>query len=83
MADKSRRTIGQRLKKARGDLVWSQADLERESGVPIVTISRIENDHSRPQQGTVRKLAWALGVNARWLLTGMGPKAAKPADKDQ
>ncbi len=81
MGDKDRPSIGQRVRKERERRVWSQSDLARESGVQKTTISRIENGHHEPRQDTVRRLAGALGVEPRWLLSGVGRKAAQPADK--
>jgi transcriptional regulator with XRE-family HTH domain len=69
-------TVDQRLKWARDRRAWTQVDLARESGVPVVTISRIENRRiARPRQSTVRKLAEALGVDPGWLLVGEGVEA--------
>lgn len=64
--------IGARLQAARLGKVWTQADLAGAAGVPVVTISRIENGHhaGRPRQSTIRKLAGALGVDPAWLLFG-------------
>ncbi len=77
-----KRGVGARLRREREARVWTQADLEKRSGVKIVTISRIESGRSEPQFGTLRKLAAALGLEPRWLISGVGPKAAKPpADK--
>lgn len=68
--------IDERVKWARDRRAWTQADLAEVSGVPIVTISRIENRRiSRPRQSTVRKLAEALGVDPGWLLVGEGAAA--------
>ena len=66
-------TIGDRLRWARERQVLTQADLADRSGVPVVTISRIENGHheGRPRQSTVRKLALALGVDPVWLMWGV------------
>ena len=65
-------TIGERVRRARDRRVWTQEDLSRASGVPVVTISRIENDRpeNRPRQSTIRRLADALGVDPAWLLLG-------------
>ena len=65
-------TIGERLRRARLRRVWTQDELGRRAGIPLRTISRIENDRYgvRPQQGTIRKLAAALGVDPAWLLLG-------------
>ncbi len=65
-------TIGKRVQLARSHRVWTQEDLAREAGVPVVTISRIENDRyeERPRQSTLRKLAGALDVDPAWLVFG-------------
>ena len=67
-------TIGERLRRARDRRDWTQEELARRSGVPVVTISRIENDRygERPRQSTIRRLAEALGVDPAWLLFGDG-----------
>ena len=64
-------TVGERLKWARQRHVWSQVDLSKLSGVPVVTISRIENNcHGLPKPSTVRKFSRALGIDPAWLLYG-------------
>jgi len=65
-------TIGQRLRSMRDRKLWTQAELSEQSGVPVITIWRIENEqHSdRPRVSTVRKLAQALRVDAQWLMFG-------------
>ena len=65
-------TIGERMRSARNRRVWTQEDLAKESGVPVVTISRIENGRhgDQPRPTTVRRLAAALGVESAWLLYG-------------
>ena len=74
-------TIGARLKAARDRRAWTQADLASASGVPIVTISRIENGRQagRPRQSTIRKLAAALEVDPGWLLVGAEDDGGKLA----
>ena len=73
--------VGERLRAARMRKVWTQADLARESGIPIVTLSRIENGHHQgtPRQSTIRKLAAALEVDPAWLLLGEGESGGKEA----
>jgi len=65
-------TVGGRLRFARNRKVWTQQDLARESGVPVVTISRVENGHheGQPRPSTIRRLAGALGVEPEWLQHG-------------
>lgn len=74
-------TIGERLRQTRMRRVWTQDDLARESGIPIVTISRIENGRheGQPRQSTIRKLAGALGVEPAWLLLGEDTSEGKVA----
>ncbi len=64
-------TMGQRLTQARKRKVWSQEELAVAAGVPVVTISRIENGHTtEPRPSTLRKLANALSVEPAWLVFG-------------
>lgn len=66
-------TIGERLRSMRLRRALSQDNLAETSGVPKVTISRIENDrYGPPRPGTVRKLADALKIDPGWLLFGNG-----------
>jgi transcriptional regulator with XRE-family HTH domain len=68
-------TTAERLKAARMRQVLSQRDLAEKAGVPIVTISRIENGHNTPIPATVRKLAEALDVDPAWLMYGDSEEA--------
>ena len=64
-------TIGERVRRARQRLALSQDNLAEMSGVPKVTISRVENSrYGPPRPSTVRRLATALGVTPAWLLYG-------------
>ncbi len=75
--------IGARLRSARLRLALSQEDLATRSGVPVVTISRAENDRfEMPRPSTVRKLAQALDVAPGWLLFGEGEGPAIIEGKD-
>ena len=54
--------------------MWTQARLAEEAGVSPTTVSGIESGRiSRPHFGTVGKLAGALGVEPRELLSSLGP----------
>jgi len=71
MSDQETATIGGRLRRARLSRGLTQDELAELSGVPVVTISRIENNrYGTPRPPTVRKLATALGVTPGWLLFG-------------
>ena len=64
-------SIGERLRWIRKRRVLSQEQLAEKSKVPVVTISRIENDHQvEPRPSTVQKLSTALGVEPAWLMFG-------------
>ncbi len=65
-------TIGNRLRVAREHQLLTQSELSDASGVPVITISRIENDRyrHRPRLSTLRSLARSLNVDPVWLLHG-------------
>ena len=53
--------------------MWTQGRLAEEAGVSPTTVSGIESGRiSRPQFGTVKKLARALGVDPRELISPRG-----------
>lgn len=60
----------------------TQAELADLTGLEVATISRIERDVHRtpPYPSTIRKLAAALAVDARWLASG---EAGPPRDRQQ
>ena len=47
----------------------SQRELAKQAGLSVTTINRIETGQRKPMPKTVRKLAGALGVPPRELLT--------------
>src|SRR5215213_5537859 len=62
-----------RLTVIREHRMWTQGRLAEEAGVSPTTVSGIENGRiSRPHFGTVKKLARALGVDPRELLSTRG-----------
>jgi transcriptional regulator with XRE-family HTH domain len=65
-------SFGERLRRLRLGEVWTQEDLAGHSGVPVVTISRLETgwEGQSPRPSTVKRLANALGVSARYLMFG-------------
>ena len=61
--------VGDRLKKLRRRAMLTQEQLAQKSGVGITTINRIETGTVEdPHFSTLRKLARALGVEARELV---------------
>lgn len=63
-------SVGEQLASARRRKMWTQARLAREAGVSPTTVSGIETGRiSRPHFGTLAKLARALEVDPRALLS--------------
>src|SRR4051812_47465198 len=62
-------SVGERLKRLRGERGLSQRDLSSQ-GVSYAYISRIEAGARRPSVKALRKLAEKLGVSAEYLETG-------------
>jgi len=60
--------IGDRLKKLREEKGFSQAEIEKRSGLFRVHISRVENGHIAPAVETLEKFARALEVPLYQLL---------------
>jgi transcriptional regulator with XRE-family HTH domain len=62
--------IGARLRELREERFLSHRELAQKAGVSPTTVLRIENDEGDTQRRTVRKLAAALGVEPRELVSG-------------
>jgi transcriptional regulator with XRE-family HTH domain len=68
-----RREVQSRVVEFREVRMWTQGRLAEEAGISPTTVSGIESGRiSRPHFGTVRKLARALGVEPRELLSARG-----------
>ena len=75
-----RREVRIRLAVVRESRMWTQGRLAEEAGVSPTTVSGIESGRiSRPHFGTVEKLARALGVDPRELLSSRGLEERAPA----
>lgn len=68
--------IGQRLAKARLEREWTLAELSRESGVAISTLSKVENGKSGASFDTVARVARALKLQIDDILGPASPKFA-------
>lgn len=64
--------LGDRLETVRRRSLLTQAELAANSGVSLITVTRLENakGDANPRPDTVRKLARALDVDPAWLLFG-------------
>lgn len=60
--------IGRRIVQQRVNLAWSQADLRAETGIPVETISRLENGHRLPSASVLVLLCRTFEVTAAELL---------------
>lgn len=58
-----------KLKRLRIKNVMSQRELARKAGLTHVTVWRLENGFKEVHPATIRKLAAALGVEARELVS--------------
>jgi transcriptional regulator with XRE-family HTH domain len=64
-------TLGKRIEDTRRRRVLTQAELARDAGVALITVTRLEGDKiENPRPDTVRKLARVLAVDPAWLLFG-------------
>ena len=73
-----RREVQSRVVEFREVRMWTQGRLAEEAGISPTTVSGIESGRiSRPHFGTVRKLARALGVEPRELLSARGNGAGR------
>ena len=59
--------IGKNLRQVREDRLMTQQELAEAAQLGLSTVLRIENDRVEPRFSTIRKLAKALGVDAREL----------------
>ena len=62
--------FGQRLRSARLAAVMSQRELAQAAKVGENYLGVLERGSHQPRPGTIRRLAAALGVSARWLAVG-------------
>lgn len=69
----------ERLRQVLDDRGMSQADLARELGVGVATVSEWFTRGRVPNGDVMLRLPHALNVSGHWLLTGHGPREYEPA----
>jgi transcriptional regulator with XRE-family HTH domain len=69
----------ERLRQVLDDRGMSQADLARELGVGVATVSEWFTRGRVPNGDVMLRLPAALNVNGHWLLTGEGPREYEAA----
>lgn len=67
----------ERLRQLMEDRGMSQADLARELGVGVATVSEWFTRGRVPNGDVMLRLPHAMSVNGHWLLTGEGPREAE------
>lgn len=73
-------TVSARIKAAREHRGMSQSDLARATGLSRQAISQLENGITKkPEPANLFLIADALQYEARYLVTGAGPKTAEQA----
>lgn len=63
-------TTGERVRRLREALGWSQVELGSATDIDHTAISRLEHDRVRPSHRTLRDVASALGVSVEYLRGG-------------
>lgn len=64
------------VKELRERAGWNQVDLAVKAGLSVGTISRIENGH-KPNRGTLKLIAHALGVDVSEITTARTEESAQ------
>ena len=67
-------TTGQKIRKLRQGLAWTQAQLGERAGIDIHNVTRYENDRLRPRAKVLKRFADALGVTVEELATEDTPQ---------
>jgi transcriptional regulator with XRE-family HTH domain len=63
-------TLGQRLRRCRERMGWSQIDVASKVGTSNMNISHYERDTREPSIETLTRLAELYNVSVQWLITG-------------
>lgn len=74
--------FGSRLKTARKNKKLLQAEAAERVGIDDTTLSKYENNHSEPDNDTLRKLADLYEVSFDWLLGDKSKTATPNVDLD-
>lgn len=74
--DRQTESYRSRIRSARLDRGWSQADLAKAAGLTGSQVGSWERGGSNPSIPELVRLGRALGLSLHWLLTGRGPRDA-------
>jgi transcriptional regulator with XRE-family HTH domain len=67
--------VGDNVRELRTLEALTQEELAGKAGITATALSRIERNEAEPRPSTLRKLAAALGVEPRRIVTGSGRDA--------
>ena len=76
------KTFSEKVKDARLQLGLSQQQLGEATGVSLRTILSYEKGEKMPRQGTLLKLAKALGVSSKFLIDDLCENPMEDIEKD-
>lgn len=76
-------SFGQRLKQARRNAKMTQEQVAKKLGLDYSTISKYENNHSEPDNETLRRMAEIYDVKVDFLITGRTDDPSPPDQKDK
>lgn len=74
------KTIGERIKKIRGDKGWTQERLAREAGLSKSFLSDVENNKTRVSGDNLLKISEVLGASLDFLMKGESGGVSEEAD---
>jgi len=74
------KTVGERIKKIRGDKGWTQERLAREAGLSKSFLSDVENDKTRVSGDNLLKISEVLGASLDFLMKGKSGGVSEEAD---
>lgn len=74
------KTIGERIKKIRGDKGWTQERLARKAGLSKSFLSDVENDKTRVSGDNLLKISEVLGASLDFLMKGESGGVSEETD---
>jgi transcriptional regulator with XRE-family HTH domain len=74
------KTIGDRIRKIRGDKGWTQERLAREAGLSKSFLSDVENDKTRVSGDNLLKISEVLGASLDFLMKGKSGGVSEETD---
>ena len=73
-------SVGERIRKRRSELAWTQEDLAKKAGISKSFLSDLENGKRNVGADTLLDIARALSLSLDYLMTGEESEAAPPSE---